>query len=112
MYSGRFLCIVDNACPNPVELEYGVGCMCTADSCGTYPVDPTPPSLMEGLVMTTSPEDGFLNHQIVPVDSYLGGWRKNATMNISVDPDVSFQSILGFGAAITDAVAYILTDIL
>jgi hypothetical protein len=67
---------------------------------------------MEAVVITTSPEDGFLNHHIFPVENDLESRRKNTTMNITVDPDVAYQKILGFGAAITDAVAYVLTDVL
>jgi Glycosyl hydrolase family 30 TIM-barrel domain len=100
------------ACPNPVELDFGVGCMCTTDSCGIYPVDPTPPSLMEALVITTSPKDGFLSHQPVFVDNDFGDSSNSIMMNITVNPDVTFQDILGFGAAITDAVSYALTEVL
>jgi len=102
------------ACPNPIDLEYGTGCLCTAESCGTYPIA-AKARPDQAVVITTSPEDGFLNHQVVPIQNRAEDGIDHsvaATMEITVHPDQSKQEILGFGAAITDAVAYVLTEVL
>ena len=102
------------ACPHPVTLEHGVGCVCAASACGTYPNAPWPSSLDEAILLTTSPEHGFLHHASIPVADLTRGrdsWS-GSSMDIDVQPDDAFQTILGFGAAVTDAVAHSLTELL
>ena len=112
------------ACPHPVDLPFGVGCVCTFESCGTYPIDPVPPSTSQALVITTSPQHGFFHHATVDLDGPLastnstkeedeeeGNKKHNATMKLTIDPTTEYQEIIGFGAAITDAASYVLTDL-
>ena len=110
------------ACPNPVQLERGTGCVCSAESCGTFPIPARPSSPSEAVLITTSPMHGFLHHEIIPVSrmeepnmpiSSAGTVKKLPQMAISVDAATpQLQEVVGFGAAITDAVAHCLTTLL
>lgn len=93
------------ACPNPVTVEHGIGCLCTEGSCGTYPDSTSPPADDEALVVTTSTTGGFLVHSKAPVTPIS---PSSAMMGISVNPSVEIQEILGFGTSITDASAFVL----
>ena len=99
-----------DACPHPTPLEYGTGCVCTSSLCGTYPQPSWSTSPNEAVLLTTSPEHGFLQHTTLPVTSAATS-RAAHSMDIDVDPTSTFQEILGFGAAVTDAVAFVLSSL-
>jgi len=93
--------IAPDPCPNPVQFEYGTGCVCTASSCGTYP-DSSPPSTDQALIVTSSKDGGFLQSKLVPISTDAPA---SAQMQINADTREQLQTILGFGGAITDASA-------
>ena len=106
------------ACPNPVELEYGVGCRCSTSigsdlDCGRFP-DVTEDN--EALIITTSQQYGFLSTETVTAtatnsDSDVDGIFKPATMSLSVNPQSERQEIFGFGSSVSDSTAYMLTGL-
>ena len=63
-------------------------------------------------VITTSPEHGFMHHTFSPFTSASPPHLLSHSMAIDIDPSSTAQEIVGFGAAITDAVAYCLTSLL
>eukprot|EP00928_Gymnodinium_smaydae_P064242 TRINITY_DN47637_c0_g1_i1.p1 TRINITY_DN47637_c0_g1~~TRINITY_DN47637_c0_g1_i1.p1 ORF type:complete len:715 (-),score=53.45 TRINITY_DN47637_c0_g1_i1:146-2146(-) len=94
-----------SACPNPVRLEYGLACACTGTSCGAIP-SPDAHRLKTGhaFVVTSQKDVGFLNATYVPLEERTSD--DAAQMQMSVNFHETYQEILGFGGAFTDAAAY------
>mmetsp|Transcript_105883 Transcript_105883/g.299301 ORF Transcript_105883/g.299301 Transcript_105883/m.299301 type:complete len:743 (-) Transcript_105883:83-2311(-) len=93
------------ACPNPVKLEYGLACRCTASSCGSPPDPETLLGAGEALVVTSRKGGPFLSPEVVET-VHPAMATKETKMNVKLEAEGTHQKILGFGGAVTDATAY------
>ena len=104
------------ACPHPIALEHGIGCYCTAASCGKWNDLPRPLSPAAAVLLTTSPDDGFMKHETLRVQqsasAAIHDESDSPRMLLSVLPKRAHQQIVGFGAAVTDAVGHCLMTLL
>lgn len=100
---------VTDACPDPVSLAYGTSCRCTAASCGTIP-EPDVARLKAGQAFVVTSQ-GAPDEASFMVPEYVGrdapGARERDRMDVTVNPRVLEQEIVGFGGAFTDAVAHL-----
>ncbi len=83
-----------------VETKFGRVCECTAEYCDTVPSAPIDlETSQEAVIFTTSKAGARLSEQRVPIQviSSTGNYA------ITLDLSTSFQKILGFGGAFTDA---------
>lgn len=105
---------IPNACPNPVQAEHGTVCKCTAESCGEYPdVEKSlPKGSGNAMIVTSTAGDGpnyqFMDQEIKPMQAVGTG---NGKMKVKVNPSSTFQPVLGFGGAFTDASAYVYSQL-
>lgn len=114
------LLVSTEACPNPISTTFGSACVCNLeDGCGNFPFDPFPPNGQQALIVTSGQNEGLFKHEFIPVGEPLEMMSDDeensttfASMEITIDPEIQYQEILGFGSAITDASAYQLTEIL
>eukprot|EP00308_Calcidiscus_leptoporus_P011689 CAMPEP_0119354038 /NCGR_PEP_ID=MMETSP1334-20130426/3129_1 /TAXON_ID=127549 /ORGANISM="Calcidiscus leptoporus, Strain RCC1130" /LENGTH=752 /DNA_ID=CAMNT_0007367495 /DNA_START=14 /DNA_END=2272 /DNA_ORIENTATION=+ len=100
-------------CPNLVATEYGAVCECDG-TCGNVWPDPTPSSPRTAIVVTTSEATGFMETEEIGLE-YGAFVRQDTTvpyMDLTASPAQTHQEIKGFGASITDAVAYCLRELL
>jgi len=102
------------ACPNPVQMAYGTACKCDGESCGSYP-DAGTLRDDEALIITSrgaAEAQGslFFDPEVVSVLPAGGAPSQAPGMQIDIDPTRAAQTILGFGGAVTDAVAYHYTN--
>lgn len=105
------------ACPNPISTTFGSACVCRLeDGCGNFPFDPFPPNGQQALIVTSGRNEGLFKHEFIPLEELPETSDEEnstfASMEITLDPEIQYQEILGFGSAITDASAYQLTEIL
>jgi len=100
-----------DACPNPVLQPKGAACMCTGDSCGSIP-EPDLDKVKAGNAMVITSQGGksfteFMHTEYVPISvGNLESQKSKGHMELDVSLDTTYQTILGFGGAFTDATAY------
>ena len=97
----------NDACPSPSKQKYGVACLCGPGAngkwrCGTYPEVPTAKG--QALVVTSQADVAFMEPKVIPVKE--AAVEDKAQMALTLDTNKTYQRILGFGGAFTDAVAY------